>query len=34
MHAYTALLIFGLVAPIVFIAIPLVVENIMLSKED
>jgi len=33
MHAYTALIIFGLVAPIVFIAIPLLVENIMLKKE-
>lgn len=34
MHAYTALFIFGIVAPILFIAIPLVVENIILSKED
>ena len=33
MHAYSALIIFGLVAPIVFIAIPLVVESIMLKKE-
>lgn len=33
MHACTALIIFGLVAPIVFIAIPLLVENIMLKKE-
>lgn len=33
MHAYTALAIFGLVAPVVFIAIPLVVEIILTKKE-
>jgi len=33
MHAYTALLVFGVVAPIVFIIIPMVVESILLNKE-
>lgn len=33
MHAYIALTIFGLVAPVVFIAIPLVVEIILTKKE-
>ena len=33
MHAYTALLVFGAVAPIVFIIIPMTVESILLNKE-
>lgn len=33
MHAYTALAIFGLVFPAVFIIVPLLVENIMLTKK-
>lgn len=33
MHAYTALLVFGVVAPIVFIIIPMIVESILLNKE-
>ena len=28
MHAYTALLLFGIIFPIVFILIPLIIENI------
>lgn len=33
MHAYTALAIFGLVAPVAFIIIPLMMENILVKKE-
>lgn len=33
MHAYTALAIFGLAFPVVFIIIPLLVENILIKKE-
>lgn len=33
MHAYTALLLFGIISPIVFILIPLIVENILLKKK-
>lgn len=33
MHAYTALLLFGIIFPIVFILIPLVIESISLKKK-
>jgi hypothetical protein len=32
MHAYTALFLFGIIFPVVFIIIPLVVENILSKK--
>lgn len=33
MHAYTALAIFGLAFPVVFIIIPLIIESILMNKE-
>lgn len=33
MHAYTALTIFGLVFPVVFIIIPLIIESVLMNKE-
>lgn len=32
MHAYTALFLFGIIFPVVFILIPLIIENILLKK--
>lgn len=34
MHAYTALLLFGIIFPVVFILIPLIIENILLTNRS
>lgn len=34
MHTYTALLLFGIIFPVVFILIPLVIENILLTNRS
>lgn len=34
MHAYTALLLFGIIFPVVFILIPLIIENILLTNHS